>query len=201
MTARESRRAEPALERAIRSARGDTMKLRLGTWALAGVLAAAIAQAQSSAPGVTDYSGSNAAKIQVSDITTALAVPRGTRIEASAPPTIRLPIFFEFNSAKLRPDANELLDKVSAALKSGELETFRFSIEGHTDGIGSEAYNKDLSSKRAEAVENYLLAKGVPRDRLGTIGHGKSEPVASNDTEEGRQRNRRVEIINLGATN
>jgi outer membrane protein OmpA-like peptidoglycan-associated protein len=167
---------------------------------LGWILAAVTAQAQPTSPGVTDFSGADAGKIQVTDITEALAVPRGTRIEASAPPTIRLPIFFEFNSAQLRPEASQLLDKVSAALASGELETFRFSIEGHTDGVGSEAYNQELSAERAAAVQNYLLAKGVPRSRLGTIGHGKSSPVASNDTEEGRQRNRRVEIINLGAT-
>jgi outer membrane protein OmpA-like peptidoglycan-associated protein len=165
------------------------------------VFAAAAAQAQSTAPGVTDFSAADGSKIQVSDITEALAVPRGTRIEASAPPTIRLPIFFEFNSAQLRPEASQLLDKVSAALASGELETFRFSIEGHTDDVGSPEYNAALSAERAKAVENYLLAKGVPRSRLGTIGHGEAEPVAPNDSEDGRQRNRRVEIINLGATN
>jgi len=164
------------------------------------MLFAATGQADPSAPGVTDFSAAEAGNIQVTDITEALAVPRGTRIEASAPPTIRLPIFFEFNSAQLRPEAHQLLDKVSAALASGELETFRFSIEGHTDGVGSPEYNQNLSAERAQAVENYLLAKGVPRSRLGTIGHGKNNPVASNDTEEGRQRNRRVEIINLGAT-
>jgi OOP family OmpA-OmpF porin len=168
---------------------------------LALALAAATAGAESSAPGVTDFSAADATKIQVTDITEALAVPRGTRIEASAPPTIRLPIFFEFNSAQLKPEASELLDKVSAALASGELETFRFSIEGHTDDVGSPEYNASLSAQRAKAVENYLLAKGVPRNRLGTIGHGESEPVAPNDDEQGRSRNRRVEIINLGATN
>jgi len=177
------------------------MRARSHAWAFAWILAAATAaQAQSAGPGVTDFSAAQAGKIQVTDITEALAVPRGTRIEASAPPTIRLPIFFEFNSAQLRPEANELLDKVSAALASGELETFRFSIEGHTDDVGSAEYNETLSAERAQAVENYLLAKGVPRSRLGTIGHGESTPVAPNDTEEGRQRNRRVEIINLGAT-
>ena len=180
--------------------RTRSTRVRSYLGALGWMLAAATVQADPSAPGVADYSAADASKIQVSDITEALAVPRGTRIEASAPPTIRLPIFFEFNSAQLKPEASQLLDKVSAALASGELETFRFSIEGHTDGIGSAEYNQNLSAERAVAVENYLLAKGVPRSRLGTIGHGKSSPVASNDTEEGRQRNRRVEIINLGAT-
>jgi OOP family OmpA-OmpF porin len=177
------------------------MQLRARILVLVWVLIATTARAESAAPGVTDFSTANAASIQVTDITEALAVPRGTRIEASRPPTVRLPIFFEFNSAQLAPSANELLDKVAAALASGELDTFRFSIEGHTDDVGSPEYNAALSAKRAETVQNYLLAKGVPRSRLGTIGHGEAAPVAPNDSEQHRQQNRRVEIINLGATN
>jgi len=172
-----------------------------------GVLAAAVlltfgssaAFAESDAPGVTDYSGADGTAIETSDITTALAVPRGTRIEASAPPTVRLPIFFEFNSATLAPDGRALLDKVGAALSSDELATFRFSVEGHTDSVGSDAYNKSLSMQRAEAVKTYLLAQGVPSDRLQIVGRGESSPVAGNDTEDGRRRNRRVELINLGS--
>ena len=153
----------------------------------------------SDAPGVTDFSGANAGAIEMSDITSALAVPRGTRIEPSAPPTVRLPIFFEFNSAKLRPEGRELLDKVGAALSSDELTTFRFSVEGHTDSVGSEAYNTSLSAQRAAAVKEYLVAQGVPPERIATLGRGESDPVAENDSDAGRQRNRRVELINLGS--
>jgi len=153
----------------------------------------------SAAPGVTDFSGANAAAIEESDITSALAVPRGTRIEPSAPPTVRLPIFFEFNSTQLRPEGRELLDKVGAALSSDDLTVFRFSVEGHTDSVGSEAYNGTLSARRAAAVKAYLVARGVPEERLGTVGHGEAEPVAGNETDDGRQRNRRVELINLGS--
>ena len=112
---------------------------------------------------------------------------------------MRLPIFFEFNSATLRPDGRELLDKVGAALASDELATFRFSVEGHTDSVGSASYNTSLSSQRAEAVRSYLLAKGVPADRLDVVGRGESAPVADNETDSGRRRNRRVELINLGS--
>jgi OOP family OmpA-OmpF porin len=157
------------------------------------------ASADSHSPGVTDFSGSEASAIEASDITSALAVPRGTRIEPSAPPTVRLPIFFEFNSATLRPDGRELLDKVGAALASSELETFRFSVEGHTDSVGSESYNTALSNQRAEAVRAYLLTQGVPADRLDVVGRGESSPVADNETDSGRRRNRRVELINLGS--
>ena len=149
--------------------------------------------------GVTDFSGAKAGAIEVEDITSALAVPRGTIVEASAPPTVRLPIFFEFNSTQLRPEATLLLDKVGSALASEELDTFRFSIEGHTDDVGSNGYNRALSAQRAAAVQAYLIGLGVPRDRLGTVGHGEDAPVAPNESETGRQRNRRVEVINLGS--
>jgi outer membrane protein OmpA-like peptidoglycan-associated protein len=147
---------------------------------------------------VTDYSGAQANAIEVGDITSALAVPRGTRIEPTAPPTLRLPIFFEFNSTTLRPEAHALLDKVGAALASDELGTFRFSVEGHTDSVGSERFNEQLSRDRAAVVKAYLMAQGVPEERLSTMGHGETIPVVSNETDSGRQRNRRVEVINLG---
>ena len=170
----------------------------LSTIALFAVAAAAGAAGQSNQPGVTDFSAASADAIEASDITTALAVPRGARIEPAAPPTVRLPIFFEFNSATLRPEGRELLDKVGAALASEELTTFRFSVEGHTDNIGTAKYNHSLSTERADAVKEYLVARGVPTDRLGTIGHGENEPVADNSSDIGRQQNRRVELINLG---
>jgi outer membrane protein OmpA-like peptidoglycan-associated protein len=169
------------------------------TFALIVCVASSAALAQSEEPGVTDFSGAKAEAIEASDITTALAVPRGTRIEPSAPPTVRLPIFFEFNSADLRPEGRALLDKVGAALASDELATFRFSVEGHTDSVGSPGYNSSLSAERADAVKAYLMAQGVPADRLGTVGHGEGAPVADNETDDGRQRNRRVELINLGS--
>jgi OOP family OmpA-OmpF porin len=165
---------------------------------LIACLAGGSALADSDA-GVTDFSGANAAAIEQDDITSALAVPRGTRIEPSAPPTVRLPIFFEFNSATLRPDARTLLDKVGAALASDELTTFQFSVEGHTDSVGSESYNSSLSAQRADAVKAYLVANGVPPERIKTMGHGESAPVADNESDSGRQRNRRVELINLGS--
>ena len=148
---------------------------------------------------VTDLSGAPADAIQMGDITAALAVPRGTRIEPSAPPTVRLPIFFEFNSTVLRPDAEELLDKVGAALASNDLAEFRFSVEGHTDSVGGTGYNESLSQQRAAAVKAYLVASGVSKSRLQTIGHGEMTPVASNESDSGRKRNRRVELINLGS--
>ena len=171
---------------------------RLPTVLLVVLAMAASATGVSGQPGVTDFSGTNADAIEAIDITNALAVPRGARIEPAAPPTVRLPIFFEFNSATLRPEGRTLLGKVSAALASDELTTFRFSVEGHTDNIGSATYNHSLSTQRADAVKGYLVERGVQDDRLGTIGHGENEPVADNSSDIGRQQNRRVELINLG---
>lgn len=178
------------------------MNIRNGLGSLLPILAVAIAataSAQSAAPGVTDFSATDPSVIDADDITEALAVPRGTRIEPSAPPTLRLPIFFEFDSAELRPESSLLLDKVSAALTSADLDPFNFSIEGHTDSVGSEDYNRELSARRAAAVRSFLVARGVPESRMATEGHGEVDPVASNESDEGRQRNRRVELINLGA--
>jgi outer membrane protein OmpA-like peptidoglycan-associated protein len=73
----------------------------------------------------------------------------------------------------------------------------RISIEGHTDNVGGESFNIDLSLRRAEAVKNYLVTSGISRNRISTNGFGESMPVASNNTAHGRQINRRVEIVIL----
>ena len=150
-------------------------------------------------PGVTDLSAAAPQAIEAGDIVEALAVSRGTVIRPNARPTLRLPIYFELNSADLEPEAELLLEKLADALSSGDLETFRFSVEGHTDDLGEADYNESLSSRRAAAVKSYLLARGVSSERLQTVGHVEMVPVAPNQDGEGRRRNRRVEIINLGA--
>jgi OOP family OmpA-OmpF porin len=149
--------------------------------------------------GVSDFTLVSAERIQTGDIAEALAVPRGTRIRPSAPPTVRLPILFEFDSTELLPESESLLARLGAALASDDLARFHFSVEGHTDSLGSEGYNSTLSERRAEAVKAYLMARGIPEQRLATLGHGEVRPVASNQSDEGRQRNRRVEVINRGA--
>jgi OOP family OmpA-OmpF porin len=84
------------------------------------------------------------------------------------------------------------LDGVVAVLKRNP--TLRVEIQGHTDNIGSEASNRKLSENRARAVMEYLVKKGVEAERLSAAGYGSSRPIASNDTLEGRARNRRVEL-------
>ncbi len=150
-------------------------------------------------PAVTDLSTVNVSIIEAGDIVEALAVPRGTRIRPGHRPRVRLPVYFEFNSAEIKPEAKELLTKVGKALTTTDLSGFKFSVEGHTDSLGGEDYNSGLSRRRAQAVKVFLSKRGVDQERIESIGRGEGSPVDSNETEAGRKHNRRVEIINLGA--
>lgn len=102
-------------------------------------------------------------------------------------------IFFAFDSAEIDPKSFETLDQVAEILKSNTSYDY-ISIEGHTDNIGTEAYNLDLSQRRAQSVQQYLIDKGVDANRLKASGFGESQPVATNVTPEGRAENRRVEF-------
>ena len=102
-------------------------------------------------------------------------------------------VLFETGKADLRPGAlRNLYPLVTFLQKYPER---RVMIEGHTDNVGSDAYNLDLSQRRADAVRDFLLQNGVNPAQLTTRGYGKASPVASNNTAEGRQQNRRVELI------
>ena len=102
-------------------------------------------------------------------------------------------VHFDFNKANIRADAKPILDQAAATLK--EHDGVAVTVEGHTDNIGSDAYNQKLSVRRAEAVRDYLAGQGVPTSRMTVVGKGESEPVATNDTEDGRAQNRRVELL------
>ena len=99
---------------------------------------------------------------------------------------------FKYDSAEVRPELVTELIEVANILKQYP-ETV-ILIEGHTDSVGTEAYNLDLSNRRANAVKNILVQNGVSSTRLEAIGYGESKPIASNETADGRQKNRRVEI-------
>ncbi len=104
-------------------------------------------------------------------------------------------VLFDSNQATLKPGAREKLSKLAGILLAYP-GSYRMQIEGHTDSIGSEDYNQKLSEDRAEAVHDYLIHASLPTDRMvGVRGFGKIRPVATNDTPEGRQTNRRVEIV------
>ena len=99
---------------------------------------------------------------------------------------------FDFDKAVIRPNAEVILDAAAEVLK--ENRDVQAEVAGHTDSLGSEAYNEDLSRRRAGAVADYLASQGIAARRLSTVGYGESSPVASNETEEGRAQNRRVEF-------
>lgn len=99
---------------------------------------------------------------------------------------------FDFDKSDIRPDARPILDEAIRVLQ--DEPQIDVTVEGHTDSIGSAAYNQRLSERRAQSVVNYLAKGGIARSRLDPIGFGEDDPVASNDTEEGRAQNRRVEL-------
>lgn len=101
-------------------------------------------------------------------------------------------ITFAYDSADVQPQFRRTLDQVADVL--GQYDQTYLDVYGHTDATGSAAYNQDLSVRRATAVADYLAARGVQPVRLGTRGYGETQPVAANDTEDGRAANRRVEI-------
>ncbi|GLS16077.1 outer membrane protein OmpA [Hydrogenophaga electricum] len=103
---------------------------------------------------------------------------------------------FDFDKAVLKPAGKTALDTLVADMAKVDVETV--IAVGHTDAIGTETYNQALSVRRVEAVKAYLVSKGVPADRIKTEGRGETQPVASNQTREGRAQNRRVEIEVVG---
>ena len=105
-------------------------------------------------------------------------------------------VLFDFNKATLRPGAREKLAKVSGILASHP--GLKIEVEGHADAIGSEEYNQRLSERRAQSVSGYLMQQGIREAIVGTVGFGETKPVATNGTAEGRQQNRRVEIVVSG---
>jgi len=104
-----------------------------------------------------------------------------------------LKLLFDFDSAELRPESITELERLVKFM--GDVPFATVLIEGHTDSKGSDAYNLKLSDRRAKSVYDYLTSRGVDPGRLSSIGKGESMPIADNDTEEGRQQNRRVMLI------
>ena len=102
---------------------------------------------------------------------------------------------FEFDSAALTNKASEVLNSIAVKIRS--LGQRRFEVAGHTDSKGSDEYNNNLGEKRAISVVEFLNRAGVSSDRLTIRTYGESQPIASNDTEEGQSKNRRVEIVEI----
>ncbi len=104
--------------------------------------------------------------------------------------------FFDFDKSVLKPEGKAKLDDLVGKVKDINLEVI--IAVGHTDSVGTDAYNQKLSVRRAEAVKAYLVSKGIEKNRVYTEGKGEKQPVADNKTAEGRAKNRRVEIEVVG---
>jgi len=121
------------------------------------------------------------------------ATQTAQHIDAAPPPAFGdYHVLFAFDSAHLRPEADTILQPLLATLRADP--DLAVDVVGHTDWVGSDAYNLRLSQRRAEAVVDWLVAHGVARERLTATGKGEREPIATNHTAEGRAQNRRVEI-------
>ncbi len=137
----------------------------------------------------------------VSEVRTRGIKTRGIKTRGIQPglATIALTVNFAFDSANLLPETIPNLRSLGRALQSPQLAPYRIRIEGHTDSIGTEAYNHQLSQRRAKTVKAYLVKHfDIAPDHLITTGRGETEPLDNNATQGGRQRNRRAEFVNLG---
>lgn len=106
---------------------------------------------------------------------------------------IALDILFDTGKSTIKSESQALVDEIYTLLNTNP--DLKVSIEGHTDNVGDAASNKKLSEARAKAVMDALIAKGIKKERLSSVGWGQEKPVADNRTEEGRAKNRRVEIV------
>ncbi len=127
--------------------------------------------------------------------------PAAAPAAAAQPPaatkvTYAADAFFDFNKSVLKPEGKAKLDDLTGKIKGINLEVI--IAVGHTDSVGSDAYNQKLSVRRSEAVKAYLVSKGIEKNRVYTEGKGEKQPVADNKTSEGRAKNRRVEIEVVG---
>ena len=102
-------------------------------------------------------------------------------------------INFETNKFKVLPESEWILEKARASMKATPDATI--VISGHTDSVGSDDANRTLSQKRAQAVKDWLVAKGINTGRMKVVGKGEMEPMATNETEDGRAQNRRIEFL------
>jgi OOP family OmpA-OmpF porin len=122
--------------------------------------------------------------------------PPNTRVDGDGcplPKVLQLKgVTFEFNKSRLRPDSKTVLDTVVEIMK--RYPDMQVEVAGHTDNVGGDAYNQKLSERRAEAVRQYLINAGIAGGNMTAVGYGKKEPIATNDTDEGRELNRRVEL-------
>ena len=124
------------------------------------------------------------------------ATPPAPQPPAATKVTYAADAFFDFDKSVLKPEGKAKLDDLVGKVKDINLEVI--IAVGHTDSVGTDAYNQKLSVRRSEAVKAYLVSKGIEKNRVYTEGKGEKQPVADNKTSEGRAKNRRVEIEVVG---
>lgn len=137
---------------------------------------------------IGDYMDKQAAKIQED-----LKGAKVERVGEGILITFDSGILFDTDKYSLKPSTQENLKQLAPTLL--KYDDTDLKILGHTDNTGTDAHNKVLSDRRADAVDNFLVAQGVEGSRMSTTGYGESDPIATNDTPEGRQLNRRVEVV------
>ena len=164
---------------------GGIIGKQSGNTALGAILGAAIGGAAGAYIG--DYMDKQAEEIE-RDIAGATIKRVGEGIKI----TFDSGIMFDVGKATLKQASKDELTKLAVILN--KYEDTNILLEGHTDATGSEEYNLDLSRLRSQSVSNHLAGVGVNSTRFSIMGYGESQPVASNDTDEGRQLNRRVEV-------
>jgi OOP family OmpA-OmpF porin len=145
----------------------------------------------------TAAAGCDGALVPVAPVATPAPAPAPVPpAVAASKVTFAADAFFDFDKYVLKPEGRAKLDDLVSKIKDVNLEVI--IAVGHTDWIGTVAYNQKLSVRRAEAVKAYLVSKGIEKNRVYTEGKGKSQPIADNRTAEGRAKNRRVEIEVVG---
>ena len=114
-------------------------------------------------------------------------------------PVVTLNVLFAPNSATVPPASYAEVDKLGTVLSWPQYQDYRIQLEGHTDSQGNERKNQQLSERRVQSIKQYLTQRfQIAPERIQAVGYGASKPLASNDTPEGRNQNRRVEVTNLG---
>lgn len=182
------RAAEQAIERAD-SARKEILLRARNREVDTATSEARVAQAQAAAAEMR----SEALEARVHQLQEALAQAKMRETERGYVLTFGSDVLFDFDEADLKPGAELMIAKIADFLR--EDSSRYLAIEGFTDSVGSDAYNRSLSERRARAVENALVAQGIDPSRIETRGYGEAYPVATNATPAGRQLNRRVEIV------
>jgi OOP family OmpA-OmpF porin len=187
------------------------MKKLLQLLAIAGIAISSSAFAQKSvdnwvsANGIVWKNGTNELCWRNANWTPATAAPgcdgaiaakAATSPIAAAKVTLNADALFDFDKSVLKPAAKASLDSLAGKVKSLTLEVI--VAVGHTDSVGTDAYNQKLSIRRAESVKKYLVSQGIEAKRIYVEGKGESQPVADNKTAEGRAKNRRVQIEAIG---